>query len=174
MRPILPPTQRRRELRGYRVFAAWLNHDDSRSLNTFDSYVEDNGRHYIRHYLLDFGSNLGSATTSAQQPRAGNDYYIEAGKIFKGILTFGLWSRDWMHVRYPAYPAVGNIEAEFFDAPTWKPQYPNPAFNRTIASGGGRPAVSGGSPAPRHSADYRLAGGRVIGLSGRTLGWQGI
>ena len=35
-----------------------------------------------------------------------------------------------MHVRYPAYPAVGNIEAEFFEAPKWKPQYPNPAFNR--------------------------------------------
>ena len=126
----LYPHERRRELRGYKVLSAWLNHDDSRSLNTFDSYIEDNGRRYIRHYLLDFGSNLGSATTSAQEPRAGNESYIEPGQIVKGIATFGLWSRDWMHVRYPAYPAVGNIEAEFFEAPKWKPQYPNPAFNR--------------------------------------------
>ena len=65
------PHERRRELRGMRVFAAWLNHDDARSINSIDSYVEHNGRHYIRHYLQDFGSNLGSGSTSAQQPRGG-------------------------------------------------------------------------------------------------------
>ncbi len=130
----LYPHERRRELRGYKVFSAWLNHDDSRSLNTFDSYVEDNGRRYVRHYLLDFGSTLGSATTAAQEPRAGNEYYIEPGQIFKGIFSFGLWSREWMHVRYPDYPSVGNVEAEFFEPATWKPQYPNPAFNRMDAA----------------------------------------
>ena len=54
------PHERRRELRGLRVFAAWLNHDDARSINSIDSYVEDDGRRYIRHYLQDFGSTLGS------------------------------------------------------------------------------------------------------------------
>ena len=119
---------------GYKIFCAWLNHDDSRSLNTFDAYVEEDGRRYIRHYLLDFGSNLGSATTSAQQPRGGNEYYLESGEIFKGIFSFGLWSRDWMHVTYPDYPSVGNVEAEFFEPSTWKPQYPNPAFTRMDAA----------------------------------------
>ncbi|NJR31215.1 hypothetical protein HC762_00195 [bacterium] len=65
------PHELRRELRGYRLFAAWLNHDDSRALNTFDSYVEEGGRHFIRHYLLDFGSNLGSGSTNPQELRGG-------------------------------------------------------------------------------------------------------
>ena len=68
------PHERRRELRGLRLFAAWLNHDDARAINSIDTYVEENGRRYIRHYLQDFGSNLGSGSTSAQQPRGGYEY----------------------------------------------------------------------------------------------------
>jgi hypothetical protein len=124
------PHERRRELRGLRVFAAWLNHDDCRSINSIDSYVEDNGKHYIRHYLQDFGSNLGSATTSRQQPRAGYEYQFEGDKIFKGLGSFGLWQRDWMHAKYSKIPSVGNVEAEIFDPPKWKTEYPNPAFLR--------------------------------------------
>ena len=44
------------------VFAAWLNHDDSRSINNLDTLVRDSGRTVIRHNLLDFGSTLGSGT----------------------------------------------------------------------------------------------------------------
>ena len=58
---------------------AFLNHDDSRGLNTFDSFVEQDGRTFIRHYLLDFGSNLGSGSTNPREPRAGNEYYIAGG-----------------------------------------------------------------------------------------------
>ena len=128
------PHERRRELRGLRVFAAWLNHDDARSLNSIDTYVEDNGRHYIRHYLQDFGSNLGSGSTSAQQPRGGNEYLIEGDKIARGLFSFGLWTRDWMKVRYPAYPSLGNIEADFFEPASWKTEYPQPAFDQMDAA----------------------------------------
>ena len=93
------PHERRRELRGLRVFAAWLNHDDARSINSIDTYVEEGGRHYIRHYLQDFGSNLGSGSTSAQQPRGGNEYLIEGDKIAKGLFSFGLLTADWAKVR---------------------------------------------------------------------------
>jgi hypothetical protein len=130
------PHERRRELRGMRVFAAWLNHDDARSLNTLDSYVEDNGRRYIRHYLQDFGSNLGSGTTSAQRPRAGYEYLIEGDKIAKGLLTMGLWAREWTKVRYPPHPSVGNIEADYFEPWKWKTEYPQPAFDQMDAADG--------------------------------------
>ena len=124
------PHERRRELRGMRVFAAWLNHDDARSINSIDTYVEDGGRRYIRHYLQDFGSNLGSGSTSAQQPRGGYEYLIEGDKIAKGLLTFGFWRRDWTKVQYPGNPSLGNIEADFFQPWRWKTEYPQPAFDQ--------------------------------------------
>jgi hypothetical protein len=128
------PHERRRELRGLRVFAAWLNHDDARSINSIDTYLADDGRRHIRHYLQDFGSNLGSGSTSAQQPRGGNEYLIEGDRIRKGLLGFGFYTRDWWRVTYPRSPSLGNIEADFFDPGRWKTEYPNPAFIRMDAA----------------------------------------
>ena len=34
------PHEHHRELRGLRVFAAWLNHDDSRSINSLDTILD--------------------------------------------------------------------------------------------------------------------------------------
>jgi hypothetical protein len=128
------PHERRRELRGLRVFAAWLNHDDARSINSIDTYVEENGRRYVRHYLQDFGSNLGGGSTSAQQPRGGNEYLIERGKIARGLYSMGLWQRDWEKTRYPKNPSLGNIEADFFEPARWKTEYPQPAFGQMDAA----------------------------------------
>ena len=126
----LYPHERRRELRALRVFAAWLHHDDSRSINTFNTYVEEDGRGFIRHYLLDFGSTLGSSSDKIQEPHIGYEYYVEGDKVLAGIFSFGLWRRGWMKVKYPDYPAVGNYEADFFEPWKWKPGFPNPAFDR--------------------------------------------
>jgi hypothetical protein len=126
----LYPHERRRELRGMRVFAAWLNHDDARSINSIDTYVEEHGRRYIRHYLQDFGSNLGSGSTSAQQPRGGYEYLLEGNSLAKGLVSFGFWRRDWSKVEYPTHPSLGNIEAEFFQPWKWKTEYPQPAFDQ--------------------------------------------
>jgi hypothetical protein len=119
------PHERRRELRALRVFAAWLNHDDARSINSIDTYIEEDGRRYIRHYLQDFGSNLGSGSTSAQQPRGGYEYLVEPGKIGKGLIGLGFYRRDWMSITWPHDPSIGNIEADVFDPATWKTEYPN-------------------------------------------------
>jgi hypothetical protein len=128
------PHERRRELRGLRVFAAWLNHDDARAINSIDTYVEEHGRRYIRHYLQDFGSNLGSGSTSAQQPRGGYEYLVEGGEIGKGLIGFGLYRRKWMSITWSEDTSIGNIEAEVFDPATWKTEYPNPAFKQMDAA----------------------------------------
>ncbi|MBI3697692.1 MAG: hypothetical protein HY238_23030 [Acidobacteria bacterium] len=122
------PHEHRRELRGLRVFAAWLNHDDSRAINTLDMLVKENGRQFLRHHLIDFGSILGSGSEYEQKPRAGNEYMWEPGITFRRMLTFGLWDRGWILVRYPAFPSIGRIEADYFEPEKWKPEYPNPAF----------------------------------------------
>jgi len=134
------PHQHRRELRGYAVFCAWLNHDDSRAINTMDTYVEaETGGGYVRHYLIDFGSVLGSGSDvlrniAPQDPRAGNEYLFEIPPMLKTAYTFGIWERPWMNVKYayPQYAEIGRIESDFFQPEKWKPEYPNAAFQRML------------------------------------------
>jgi hypothetical protein len=133
------PHQHRRELRGYRVFCAWLNHDDSRSINSLDVYMEEEGRTFIRHHLLDFASALGVGSDAQRQvapqnPRSGNEYLIEFWPAIKTALTLGIWERPWMNVKYayPEHAEIGRVESDFFDPLTWKAEYRNPAFARML------------------------------------------
>jgi hypothetical protein len=122
--------EHRRELRGNRVFAAWLNHDDSRGLNSLDMLEGPDGHKYIRHYMFDFGSIMGSGSTRPQAPRAGNEYILEWRPSWITLATFGLWLRPWLRVDYPEVArSVGRFEADFFSPAAWKPEYPNPAFD---------------------------------------------
>jgi hypothetical protein len=124
------PHEHRRELRGSRVFAAWLNHDDSRGLNSLDMLEGPEGARHVRHYMFDFGSIMGSGSVFAQVPRAGNEYILEWAPALKTLATFGLFVRPWILVDYPEVaPSVGRFEAEFFDPAEWRPEYPNPAFD---------------------------------------------
>jgi hypothetical protein len=126
------PHEHRRELRGLWVLSAWLNHDDSRAINTLDMLVKENGRQFIRHHLIDFGSILGSGSVMEQKPRAGNEYLWEVGPTFARILTLGLWDRHWILMKYPHYPSIGKIESKFFRPERWKPEYPNAAFRNCL------------------------------------------
>jgi hypothetical protein len=124
------PHEHRRELRGARVFAAWLNHDDSRALNSLDMLQGPEGRQFIRHYMFDFGSIMGSGSTIAQVPRAGNEYILEWAPALKTLATLGLYVRPWILVDYwQGAKSVGRFESTFFDPLKWKPEYPNPAFD---------------------------------------------
>ena len=56
----LIPHQHRRELRGLWTLCAWMGHADSRGPNSLDMWVNEGGRAFVRHHLIDFGSCLGS------------------------------------------------------------------------------------------------------------------
>ncbi len=122
--------EQRRELRGLRLFAAWLNHDDAPSINTLDMYLRQGEVGYVKHHLIDFGSCLGSGTIKIQSRRAGNEYLAEWGPLLKSAFTLGIWDRSWREVSYPEYPSIGRFEADYFDPARWRPEYPNPAFQR--------------------------------------------
>jgi hypothetical protein len=122
------PHEHRRELRGLSVFATWLNHDDSRSINTLDTLVAEGRRTVVRHHLIDFGSTLGSGSTQAQSARAGNEYIWESRPTLITMLTLGLYVRPWVKVDYPDYASVGRFESTYFRPQAWKPEYRNPAF----------------------------------------------
>jgi hypothetical protein len=124
------PHEHRRELRGSRVLAAWLNHDDSRGINSLDMLQGPEGQKFIRHYMFDFGSILGSGSTRPQAPRAGNEYLLEWKPSLLTLATLGLYVRPWIMVDYPTVArSVGRFESQFFEPARWKPEYPNPAFD---------------------------------------------
>ncbi len=123
------PHEDRRDLRGLFVFCAWLNHTDAKGANSYNALVRENGISFVRHYLIDFGSALGSDGDAAKDARFGNAYQIPtAGSALRTLLTFGLFPHPWERANYPKLKAAGRLEADRFDPEQWKPNYPNPAF----------------------------------------------
>jgi hypothetical protein len=133
------PHEHRRELRGARVFGAWLNHDDSRGVNSLDMLETRQGSggaktSYVRHYMFDFGSILGSGTVFAQRRRAGNEYIYEPAPGWRTLATLGFYVRPWILIDYPDVPpSIGRFEGDAFDPAEWRPEYPNPAFDNMRA-----------------------------------------
>jgi hypothetical protein len=112
-----------------------LNHDDSRATNTYDTFLGSPDNGYIRHYLIDFGSCLGSATVEPQKTRGGHEYLFEPGPLLKSLATLGFWYRPWLQADLDVkYPAVGRLEATYFDPDLWKPEYPSTAFDNMDAA----------------------------------------
>lgn len=128
------PHEDRRELRGLLVFFSWMNHNDSDSVNTLDMYYTDQeGRKFVKHSLIDFGTILGSGATLPHTRRVGNEYYIEFNPMFKALGTFGFWERDWHHVDFPNYNSIGRFESKRFIPELWKPDYPFPPGDKMDA-----------------------------------------
>jgi hypothetical protein len=122
------PHERRRELRGMDVIAAWLNDTDAKSINTLDSLVEENGREYIKHFRIDWGASLGSDSLRPKDVRRGHDYFVDPKPTLFQAATFGVYVPKWMRIRHPYIKGVGTFDAESFDAANWKSNYPNTAF----------------------------------------------
>ena len=122
------PHQHRRELRGLRVIAAWLNHFDTKAGNSMDSYVTEGNRRYVRHYLMDFGSTLGSGAISPADMNTGFENYFDPHVIFLNFISLGLYVRPWEKLKENEYPSIGNYESSLFRPEKYKFISPNPAF----------------------------------------------
>jgi hypothetical protein len=123
------PHEHRRDVRGLRVFSAWLEHNDIRVGNTLDLYVREGGRQFIRHYLIDFGSTLGSDTVFPNLARVGHEYQLDSGEALKALLSLGIYQPPWhARARKLLYPSIGYYSAEHFNPPKWKQNFPLVAF----------------------------------------------
>jgi hypothetical protein len=123
--------ERRRDLRGLYVFAAWLNHTDTKSLNSLDTVAAmEDGLKYVKHFLIDFGAILGSDSFEAKSPRAGNVYLYDFRPAAWQFLSLGLYVPQWMRADYPDLPEVGHFEYGTFEPERWRNNYPNPAFDQ--------------------------------------------
>jgi hypothetical protein len=124
------PHENRRELRGYAVFAAWLNHVDAKSINSLDTLIMENGRSHVRHNLIDFGSALGSGGVAPADYWAGEEYIIEPASVAKQLAGFGFSFPKWHTAAYYESPSIGRLRAHNtdFDPDAWKPRVRNQAF----------------------------------------------
>ena len=125
------PHEHRRELRGYFVFAAWLNHVDAKGINSLSSLVTENGRSFIRHYLLDFGSALGSAAVGPREGWEGYEALVEQpGDIGKRVLALGFKIPQWRTQDYFESRSIGRLPRDHseWNPETWWPHITNAAF----------------------------------------------
>ncbi len=128
--------ENRRELRGLRTIAAWLFHFDTKQGNSLDMFVEEDGRHFIRHYLIDFASTLG---TGANGPvsRFNHEYTSSVAGVFTKLVTLGFHEVDWRKIERPTgLDEIGYFTSDPYDPREFRPLIPNPAFaNRTDRDG---------------------------------------
>jgi hypothetical protein len=132
----------RRELRGARVLAAWINHFDAREQNTMDSWIAENpavpdsSPGYVRHFYLDTSDAFGSEWDWDEiSRRLGNSYLLDWADIGRDFVTLGAERRVWEQLeKRPGYELFGYFEYEHFEPDAWKNEYPNPAFSRATES----------------------------------------
>jgi hypothetical protein len=126
----------RRSLRASWIFAAWLAVFDASAINTLDSYVEEDGRRFVRHYIIDFGAGLGSATNDMKGPHEGGQHVVEVGRTLASALTLGLYRRPYESQReawtelVTEHPSIGWFPAEGFDIDSFRTNRSVPAHLR--------------------------------------------
>ena len=121
------PHEHRRELRGLRMIQAFLNNPDVKQLNTLDTYVEQDGQKFLKHYLIDFGDSLGSSSIEPKKPGTTDHYLFDPAEIMKTAVTLGL-NRRRSDSNQIQYPSIGYIEGATFEPMRWRSNSPNPAF----------------------------------------------
>jgi hypothetical protein len=125
------PHEHRRELRGYFVFAAWLNHVDAKGINSLSSLVTEGGHTFIRHYLLDFGSALGSAAVGPREGWEGYEPLVEdKADIGRRILGLGFDIPEWRTMDFFESRSIGRLPRDHsnWNPAKWSPHITNAAF----------------------------------------------
>lgn len=126
--------EHRRELRGLRVFAAWVNHTDMKQDNTLDTYVEEKGRRFLRHYLIDFGEAFAAFSAAGTRLANGFENWVDYRAQPAAALSLGIWVRPWEALEDTPWPSVGRFSAENFDPDTWQEMFPYWPFREADAA----------------------------------------
>ncbi|MGF1510394.1 MAG: hypothetical protein ACFB9M_12925 [Myxococcota bacterium] len=125
------PHERRRSLRGLRIFFAWINNTDARASNTLDVFIpspDDPSLGHVRHYLLDFGDALGASGTESKYLSEGYEGFVDLEFMAYGLFSLGIYYRYWLPVQRSPFRSVGTFEAQYFEPKLWRAVVPNPAF----------------------------------------------
>jgi hypothetical protein len=124
------PHQLRRELRGMKVLAAWVNHTDLKTHNSLVSY-DPEGRYLIR-YFLDFGKSLGTWARIEGRLYMGQRDRWGFEAAARSLFSLGLWVPPWeRRVEYPDYRGLGYFDAESLDPDRWSQHHRWPPFDQS-------------------------------------------
>lgn len=124
--------ENRRSLRATYVIMGWLDVADFGTINTLDTYVTDGGRRFVRHYLIDFGESLGSASTQPKELPNGREYSVDLVRGARALVSLGLYRRAWQGERsaymqdLERYPELGYMPAESWDPSEYRTYGPLP------------------------------------------------
>ncbi len=121
------PHELRRDLRGLYVLMSWLDQNDVKQDNTLDVWVADPAdprRHYVKHYLIDYGTSLGAAAMFGEDLSQSYRYRLDWPDLFATLGTLGLRRRIWESRTTPALRGVGMLEVARFRPGDWKAETP--------------------------------------------------
>jgi hypothetical protein len=117
--------QDRRELRALKVFAAWVNHFDTKMQNSLDMYLGAPDQGFVQHYLIDFASTLGAFGDKLVK-RFGYEYGFDAFPILGRTVTLGIVEDKWVSLeRPPGLNEVGLFDSATFEPDGWKADLPH-------------------------------------------------
>jgi hypothetical protein len=92
--------------------------------------VEVDGRHFVKHHLIDFTATLG-AGGQGSRPKLGMEYSSDLPSSLARMFTLGFHEDTWRRLRRPeGIPEVGYFAVERFEPMAFEPLLPNPAFAR--------------------------------------------
>ena len=118
------PHQKRRILRGLRVFCALTNMCDISIDNTLDMYVGEEGKGFVKHYLVDFDDAFGTHAAREKRLWAGFNQLFSFNDILKNLFTIGFRIEGWERVKPSPWRSVGSFESTIFNAKDWKETHP--------------------------------------------------
>jgi hypothetical protein len=100
--------------------------------------MDVDGKRVIKHYIIDFGSTLGSAGYESKPDVFGFEYLFDYGEIFKSLATLGFYSKPWQRradqpVELPP-ASVGNFDNREFNPGKWKAQLPVYAYKELTSA----------------------------------------
>jgi hypothetical protein len=134
----------RRDLRGARVLAAWLDHGGANEQNTLDTWVAQrpddalSSPGVVRHYQVGFDDCFGrEADSEAASRRTGHANSVDLAQGTRDFLTLGIPERPWDRAKRSADGDIfGYFSARDFAPQSYQGDHPNPAFGRMIEGDG--------------------------------------
>src|SRR5207247_796047 len=111
--------ENRRDLRGFGVWAAWVDDVDIIENNTLDSYVGEPGRGHVVHYQLDVGGSFGEFANAPAPYWMGDQSYFQLGPVLRSLGLMGIVPYRWEDERWQRrrralleqYPEFGGFAA---------------------------------------------------------------